>query len=70
MARRQAAIPQEPSHVTPIFAARAEGAVIEDVDGNNLKSIAEGQIGADLVAGVIIEPVIGEGGYWLCQLLS
>src|SRR5437879_7097722 len=34
LARREAAIPRGPSNATPVFAARAEGAVIEDVDGN------------------------------------
>src|SRR5271163_4693364 len=34
MARREAAIPRGPSNTTPIFAASANGAVIEDVDGN------------------------------------
>jgi len=42
MARRQAAIPQGPFHVTPIFAARAKGAVIEDVDGNTFIDFASG----------------------------
>jgi 4-aminobutyrate aminotransferase/(S)-3-amino-2-methylpropionate transaminase len=34
MARREAAIPRGPSNATPLFAASANGAVIEDVDGN------------------------------------
>jgi 4-aminobutyrate aminotransferase/(S)-3-amino-2-methylpropionate transaminase len=42
MARREAAIPRGPSNVTPIFAARAEGAVIEDVDGNRYLDFAGG----------------------------
>jgi len=42
MARREAAIPRGPAHATPIFAARAEGAVIEDVDGNRYIDFAGG----------------------------
>ncbi len=42
MARREAAIPRGPSNATPIFAASAEGAVIEDVDGNRYIDFAGG----------------------------
>ncbi len=42
MARREAAIPRGPAHATPIFAARAEGAVLEDVDGNRFIDFAGG----------------------------
>src|SRR6266852_1866460 len=42
MARRNAAVPRGPFHATPIFAARAEGAVIEDVDGNRYIDFAGG----------------------------
>jgi 4-aminobutyrate aminotransferase/(S)-3-amino-2-methylpropionate transaminase len=42
MARRAAAIPRGPSNATPIFAASAEGAVIEDVDGNRYIDFAGG----------------------------
>src|SRR5260370_25345 len=42
MARREAAIPRGPSNATPIFAARAEGATIEDVDGNRYLDFAGG----------------------------
>ena len=42
MARREAAIPRGPSNATPIFAANAEGAVIEDVDGNRYIDLAGG----------------------------
>ena len=42
MARREAAIPRGPSSATPVFAARAEGAVIEDVDGNRYIDFAGG----------------------------
>ena len=42
MARREAAVPRGPYHATPIFAARAEGAVIEDVDGNRYIDFAGG----------------------------
>src|SRR5437899_11429961 len=42
MRRRAAAVPQGAYHVTPIFVARAEGAVLEDVDGNRLIDFAGG----------------------------
>ncbi len=42
MARREAAVARGPFHATPVFAARAEGAVIEDVDGNRLLDFAGG----------------------------
>ena len=42
MARREAAIPSGPSNATPVFAARAEGASIEDVDGNRYLDFAGG----------------------------
>jgi len=42
MERRQAAVPRAVAHAMPIFAARAEGATIEDVDGNRLLDFAGG----------------------------
>src|SRR5689334_18027036 len=42
MARREAAIPRGPANATPVFAARAEGATIEDVDGNRYLDFAGG----------------------------
>jgi 4-aminobutyrate aminotransferase/(S)-3-amino-2-methylpropionate transaminase len=42
MTRREAAIPRGPSNATPIFAAGAEGVVIEDVDGNRYLDFAGG----------------------------
>jgi 4-aminobutyrate aminotransferase/(S)-3-amino-2-methylpropionate transaminase len=42
MVRREAAVPRGPYHATPIFAAKAEGAVIEDVDGNRYIDFAGG----------------------------
>ena len=42
MERRGAAVPRGPYHATPVFAARAEGAVIEDVDGNRFIDFAGG----------------------------
>jgi 4-aminobutyrate aminotransferase/(S)-3-amino-2-methylpropionate transaminase len=42
MARREAAVPRGVSQVTPVFVARAEGAVIEDVDGNRFLDFAGG----------------------------
>ena len=40
--RRSAAVPRGLSHATPIYAAKAEGAVIEDVDGNRYIDFAGG----------------------------
>jgi 4-aminobutyrate aminotransferase / (S)-3-amino-2-methylpropionate transaminase / 5-aminovalerate transaminase len=42
MARREAAIPRGPYHATPLFAAKAGGAMIEDVDGNRFIDFAGG----------------------------
>ncbi|HEY0702171.1 MAG TPA: 4-aminobutyrate--2-oxoglutarate transaminase [Candidatus Acidoferrales bacterium] len=42
MRRREAAIPRGVSHATPIFAARAEDATLEDVDGNRFLDFAGG----------------------------
>ena len=42
LARRDAAVPRGVSQVTPVFVERAEGAVIEDVDGNRLLDFAGG----------------------------
>jgi len=42
MQRREAAVPRGPYHATPIFTARSEGAVIEDVDGNRYLDFAGG----------------------------
>jgi 4-aminobutyrate aminotransferase/(S)-3-amino-2-methylpropionate transaminase len=42
MERRDAAVPRGPYHATPVFAARSEGAVIEDVDGNRYLDFAGG----------------------------
>ncbi|GAC1702205.1 MAG: 4-aminobutyrate--2-oxoglutarate transaminase [Candidatus Acidiferrum sp.] len=42
MARRDAAVARGPYHATPLFAAKAEGAVIEDVDGNRFIDFAGG----------------------------
>jgi 4-aminobutyrate aminotransferase/(S)-3-amino-2-methylpropionate transaminase len=42
MARRDAAVPRAPYNTTPIFAASAEGATIEDVDGNRYLDFAGG----------------------------
>ncbi len=41
-ARRAQAVPRGVSQVTPIFVSRAEGAIIEDVDGNRLLDFAGG----------------------------
>ena len=42
MQRREAAVPRGPYHATPVFAARSEGALIEDVDGNRYLDFAGG----------------------------
>ncbi len=42
MRRRQSAVARGVAHATPIFAARAEGAVLEDVDGNRFLDFAGG----------------------------
>src|ERR1035437_2628663 len=42
MKRRNAAVVRAAFHATPIFVAKAEGAVIEDVDGNRLIDFAGG----------------------------
>jgi 4-aminobutyrate aminotransferase/(S)-3-amino-2-methylpropionate transaminase len=42
MDRRNAAVARGPFHSTPVFAAKAEGAVIEDVDGNRFIDFAGG----------------------------
>ncbi|HMK20918.1 MAG TPA: 4-aminobutyrate--2-oxoglutarate transaminase [Terriglobales bacterium] len=40
--RRSAAVPRGLSHATPIYAAKAEGAILEDVDGNRYIDFAGG----------------------------
>jgi 4-aminobutyrate aminotransferase/(S)-3-amino-2-methylpropionate transaminase len=42
MRRRNAAVPQAVYHATPVFIAKGEGAVIEDVDGNRMIDFAGG----------------------------
>jgi 4-aminobutyrate aminotransferase / (S)-3-amino-2-methylpropionate transaminase / 5-aminovalerate transaminase len=42
MERRRKAIARGPFHVTPVFSARAKGALIEDVDGNQFIDFAGG----------------------------
>jgi 4-aminobutyrate aminotransferase/(S)-3-amino-2-methylpropionate transaminase len=42
MKRRDAAVVRAVYHATPVFVARAEGAVVEDVDGNRLIDFAGG----------------------------
>ncbi len=42
MKRRDAAVVRGAYHATPVFVAKAEGAVIEDVDGNRLLDFAGG----------------------------
>ena len=41
-ARRSAAVPRGLSHATPIYVARTDGAVLEDVDGNRFIDLAGG----------------------------
>jgi len=40
--RRSSAVPRALSHATPVYVARAEGAVLEDVDGNRYIDFAGG----------------------------
>ena len=42
LGRREAAVPRGVSQVTPVFVERAEGALIEDVDGNRFLDFAGG----------------------------
>src|SRR5262249_40367857 len=42
MARRNAAVVQAAYHATPVFVAKSEGAIIEDVDGNRMIDFAGG----------------------------
>src|SRR3954452_13386462 len=42
MKRREQAVARGVFHATPVFAARAEGAVVEDVDGNRFIDLAGG----------------------------
>src|SRR6202050_1246817 len=42
MRRRDAAVVRAAFHATPVFVAKAEGAVIEDVDGNRFIDFAGG----------------------------
>lgn len=42
MERRAVAVPRSAYHVTPVFVARAEGALLEDVDGNRFVDFAGG----------------------------
>src|SRR5580704_1506445 len=42
MKRRDAAVVRGAFHATPVFVAKAEGAVVEDVDGNRLIDFAGG----------------------------
>ena len=42
MQRRMHAVPRGVFHSTPVFAARAEGALVEDVDGNTFIDLAGG----------------------------
>src|SRR5271155_3300032 len=42
MRRRDAAVVRAAYHATPVFVAKAEGAVVEDVDGNRFIDLAGG----------------------------
>ncbi len=42
MEARREAVARGPFHATPIFVARAHGAIVEDVDGNHLVDLASG----------------------------
>ena len=70
MRERELHVAKGPFHVTPVFLARAQGAVIEDVDGNHLLDFAggigvvnSGHARAELVAAIQaqVENVIHAG---------
>jgi 4-aminobutyrate aminotransferase/(S)-3-amino-2-methylpropionate transaminase len=42
MQRRESSVPRGVYHITPVFIARSEGAVVEDVDGNHFLDFAGG----------------------------
>lgn len=56
MMRRQHAVAKGPFHATPLCVARAKGAIVEDVDGNQLIDFAAG-IGV-INVGHTVDPVV------------
>jgi 4-aminobutyrate aminotransferase/(S)-3-amino-2-methylpropionate transaminase len=67
MARRERSVARGPFHATPVFAASAQGALIEDVDGNILIDFASG-IGVVNVGHAppsVVEAVRGQAGRFL-----
>ncbi len=67
MERRQAAVPPGPFHVTPFFVAKAEGAVVEDVDGNRLLDFTSG-IGVTNVGhapAAVVDAIADQSGRFL-----
>jgi 4-aminobutyrate aminotransferase / (S)-3-amino-2-methylpropionate transaminase / 5-aminovalerate transaminase len=72
MRRREDAVPRGVYNGTPIFVARAEGAVVEDVDGNRFIDFAGG-IGTLNVghrAGAVIDAVRNQAGRFLHTAFS
>jgi 4-aminobutyrate aminotransferase / (S)-3-amino-2-methylpropionate transaminase / 5-aminovalerate transaminase len=72
MRRREDAVPRGVYSSTPIFVARAEGAVVEDVDGNRFIDFAGG-IGTLNVghrAGAVIDAVRNQAGRFLHTAFS
>jgi len=67
MAKRQKVVARGPFHATPLFIAKAEGAMIEDVDGNRFIDLASG-IGVTNVghrASRVMEAIAAQGGLFL-----
>ncbi len=72
MRRREAAVPRGVYHGTPIFVAHAEGAVVEDVDGNQFIDFAGG-IGTLNVghrAGPVVEAIRNQADRFLHTVFS
>ena len=67
MAVRQAAVARGPFHVTPVFIAKGEGAVLEDVDGNRFIDFAAGLavLNVGHLAGPVAEAVRGQAERFL-----
>jgi len=72
MRRRNAAVPRGVYHSTPVFAARAEGALVDDVDGNTFIDLAGG-IGCVNVghrAEPVLKAIAGQMGKYLHTCFS
>jgi 4-aminobutyrate aminotransferase / (S)-3-amino-2-methylpropionate transaminase / 5-aminovalerate transaminase len=67
LARRQAAVPQGPFHVAPLFIERTEGATVTDVDGNVLLDFTGGlgTLNAGHSNPAVVEAVAGQARQFL-----